>query len=132
MEIASFLPKIILSPLILQTSYSDTSSTSTTNSRFSYFKRVWNLIFTPVGDKRNTIQITWSHLDAEPNFILNYYKKELHKAGFYINENRQNPKQFSFIKNNVDGTISVQEKTNQEPGTGLVVLIVNLETPSVR
>ena len=131
LAVAAFFPKIILSPLLLRANQSYPGAPdlelSPATSRTDYLRRVWHLLTTPVSDKRDSVQIEWHNLDAEPNFIVSYYKKELRKAGFTINEDSQNHKQISFSKNMVDGTFSVVGDEEQKPGTDYALLTVNLK-----
>ena len=81
-EIAAIFPKIILSPLLLTMNKTEQGTADT--SKFTSAKNLWSIISTPVSDHRDTVQVEWRHLDAEPSFIINYYKTELRKADYKI------------------------------------------------
>ncbi len=136
LELAAFFPKIILSPLLLRTNsnYSTASEPEPTPSeeQSHYLKRIWQLIQTPVGDPRDSIEIEWKNLDAEPGFIMSYYKKELRKAGYTISEENQNSnsRQITFNKNDTAGTLTIARTEEQKIGTAYALLTLNFAPPS--
>ena len=127
MEIAAFFPKVILSPLLLQL-HPDTTVSSSEGS-ISANKNFWTLLTTPVGDSRDTVQIDWKNLDAEPSFIVSYYKKELSKKGYDVSEiSRDNSNyQITFENSdNIAGTLITAGKEEERPGTDYATLTVNI------
>lgn len=121
-EIAAFFPKVILSPLLVKM---EQTSTSTNNG----WKGIWQVITSPVGDHRDTVQITWRTLDAEPSFIIAYYQKELTKKNFKIEveSTGQSVRQFSFSREDgISGSLYVQGDETARPGTDSAILTVNL------
>lgn len=126
-EIAAFFPKIILSPLLLK---NGENSTSTTNSNQDTIKNLWGVITAPVGDHRDTVQIEWRNIDAEPSFVNSYYKTELQKKGYIIEveSKGQAVRQFSFSKPKTDisGSFYVAGDETLRPGTDYAILTVNL------
>ena len=125
-EIAAFFPKIILSPLFL-TLNKDNQNTNGTDKMASV-KNLWQIISAPVSDHRDTVQIEWRSLDAEPSFITNYYKTELNKQDYKIDVESEGKgvRQFSFSKDTITGSIYVQGDDTIKPGTDYVVMTVNL------
>lgn len=124
-EIASIFPKIILSPLLLQLRHEATS----TNLGLIGNKSFWNLLSAPVGDARDTVQIDWSNLDAEPSFVISYYRKELAKSGYQVDDTVKNPDSYEFNFNNekgVSGSLFAQGKEEVRPGTDYASLTVNI------
>ena len=81
----------------------------------------------PVADHRDKIQIEWTELPAEPRFIYNYYKDELTKTGFIINEavDKNNIRQFGFKLGNTEGVLYITDDAQKE-GTDFVSLTVNI------
>ena len=127
-EIAAFFPKIILSPLFLTL---NKNNQNTNNSdRLASVKNLWQIISVPVSDHRDTVQIEWKSLDAEPSFIINYYKTELKKKDYKIDveSEGQTVRQFSFSKDAITGSMYVQGDEELKPGTDYAVLTVNLGT----
>ena len=125
-EIAAFFPKIILSPLFLTLNKNEQNTNDT--GRIASVKNLWNIISAPVSDHRDTVQIEWRSLDAEPSFIINYYKTELQKNDYKIDVESEGKavRQFSFSKDAITGSIYVQGDEELKPGTDYVVLTVNL------
>ena len=123
-EIAAIIPKLILSPLI---SALDQDNINTSNDEKTNIKNVWKIINSPVGDQRNVVKIHWTNMNAESNFVYNYYKNELIKANYIVtdvNLNDDNAKQFSFLQGNIGGSFYVKINKNRA-GTELANLIVN-------
>lgn len=123
-EIAAFFPKIILSPLLVNMENSENS-----NANSKGWKGVWQVITAPVGDHRDTTQIIWRELDAEPSFIVSYYRKELMKKNYKIEieSEGKNLRQFSFSREDgVSGSLYVQGDETVGPGTDYAILTVNL------
>jgi len=123
-EIAAFFPKIILSPLLLTLNNQDTGT-----SKQSYLRNVWKVVSTPVGDSRDTVRIEWGHIDADPNFIINYYKTELKKINFTIEVESEGSgiKQFSFKRDDgISGSFYTENKDTETMGTNIVILTLNL------
>jgi hypothetical protein len=126
-EIAAFFPKIILSPLLFTLNKNGQSAND--DGRLASVKNLWKIISAPVSDHRDTIQIEWKNLDAEPSFIANYYKIELKKKDYKIEVESEgrSVRQFSFSKNDLTGSVYVQGDEELKPGTDYVVLTVNLD-----
>jgi len=123
-EIAAIIPKLILSPLI---SALDQDTINTSNDEKTNIKNVWKIINSPVGDQRNVVKIRWINMNAEGNFVYNYYKNELIKANYTVadvNINDDDAKQFSFSQGNIGGSFYVKIDKNRT-GTELANLIVN-------
>ena len=134
MEIAAFFPKVILSPLMLTLNKDETdvsaSATSTLlQKQAQSLGRIWKLIVTPVGDHRNTVQIEWKNMDADPNFVISYYKSELRKKGYKIDaeSESQDTRQFSFSNaKGISGSLYTKSDDTDHPGTDYAALTVNL------
>ncbi len=83
LEIAGFFPKVILSSLLLtvQPTPNDQGDQILVEKapNESLLKRLWDIITSPVGDARDTVQIEWQNMNAGPDFVSSYYEKELTK-----------------------------------------------------
>ncbi|MBI4993063.1 MAG: hypothetical protein HZC26_02925 [Candidatus Magasanikbacteria bacterium] len=124
LEIAAYAPKLIIAPIVIIINEKLFPSTTADNeNRFSRFVR---LLKEPVVDHRDTIQIEWTELPAEPRFVYNYYKNELEKTGFLIDtsQNNEQVKQFSFQKDSVEGALFIED-TMKNKGTDYVSLTIN-------
>lgn len=128
-EIAAFFPKIILSPLLLRVQDYDLATSTAVGRGELSLNTLWRIISTPVSELKNTIQIEWRNIEAEPSFVFSYYRKELSKKGFVIeNEVRQRTRQhFSFYNNiGISGFLVVEGDEEAKPGTDYAVLTVNI------
>lgn len=123
-EIAAVVPKIILSPLLLTLDQKDAAVTS---SQGFTVRNLWKLVTTPITNSNNTIQIEWRNMDAEPNFIIAYYKTELKKNGFTIDieSTGKGVKQFSFSQGEIGGSLYVAGDEEERPGTDFTQLTIN-------
>jgi hypothetical protein len=122
-EIAAFFPKIILSPLLL--TLDKNSSNQNATEKVTSVANVWKMISAPVSDHRDTVQIEWQKLNAEPYFIIGYYKTELKKKSYKIEveSEGENIMQFSFRKDTISGSLYVQGAPGQ--GAQYAALTVN-------
>lgn len=132
-EVAALFPKIILSPLLLYLKQTDLAATPNPQTMLekeaSVVRGFWKLLTTPVGGHRDTVQIEWTKLRAEPNFILSYYRKELTKNGYQILVESEGAgvSQFSFSKpNSAIGALWVEKGEAGQGGTPGAILTVNL------
>ncbi|MBI2037730.1 MAG: hypothetical protein HYT15_02230 [Candidatus Magasanikbacteria bacterium] len=125
-EIAAFFPKIILSPLLI--SLDKDSQNPADPNKLTSVTNLWKIISTPVSDHRDTVQIEWRRLNADPFFIVGYYKTELKKESYKIDVESEgkNVQQFSFSKDDITGSMYVQGTPGQ--GAEYAVLTVNLNT----
>ena len=129
LEIAAFIPKLILAPLFLSQTESATPGlleSSGIKRSASYY---WKILTAPVGDRRDTVQIQWRSMDAEPSFVISYYKKELIKQNFKIDveSEGQSVRQFSFSRDDgYTGSLYVQGDETLKPGTDYALLTVSL------
>ncbi|MFZ2190274.1 MAG: hypothetical protein WA057_02255 [Candidatus Magasanikiibacteriota bacterium] len=132
LEAIAFIPKLIFSPIILTLDNKWGNQTQTNNTRPQIDNRVnWQdwlkLIKEPVTDKRDLIQIEWTALSAEPRFVFNYYKNELEKTNFVIeNEtNNDEKKEFNFKLDQIEGSIYIEDLSDNK-GTDFVSMTVKV------
>ncbi|OGH88472.1 MAG: hypothetical protein A3J93_04380 [Candidatus Magasanikbacteria bacterium RIFOXYC2_FULL_42_28] len=126
LEIATFIPKILLAPFISRLSTGTTTAGVTETD--SYWNGLRQVISRPPGDYHDTVQIEWRSIDADYGFIISYYKKELLKKNFIIETESegQNTKQFSFKRDNASGSIYTRGHIDSLSGTEYLILTVNL------
>lgn len=128
-EIAALFPKLILSPIIFAMDRENTAPPNETAT----MQRMWQLIRTPVSDSHDTVQIEWRNMDAEPTFVISYYKNELLKKGYTIDEETTGrfSKQITFTgPDGTSGTLEADGDEESRPGTDYALLTVNLVTPT--
>ncbi|EKD43975.1 MAG: hypothetical protein ACD_72C00052G0004 [uncultured bacterium] len=115
--IAGILPKIILSPVLYN---SDNGGGPLQN--------LWKAISTPEKKFSDSFEVEWRDVNADPSFVIAYYKKELKKKNFKIDVESEGEKvkQFSFSRaDGYDGSIYAQAD-EEKPDTTYMMLIVNL------
>ena len=121
MEVASFFPKVILSPVVISL-----SKNQTPNQSDSY--RFWNIITTPItNDDRDTLQIEWRDLTAEPSFLIDFYKSKLKEQGAEttIEKDDKTIRQLSFLLPNGDNGLLQVENNPGENKVSYASLLVN-------
>lgn len=127
LEVAAIFPKIILSPIFLALNR-DANVPTSTGKKVS-LKNLWQIITAPVGDHRDTVQIEWKDMDATPRFVYLYYKTELRKNGFTVEENNEEKgiKQFSFLRDDgLSGVLYIKDANENQPGTDYAALTLSL------
>lgn len=129
-ETIAYVPKLALSPIFLVLEKKFPVREENLNGRIEQ-KTTWekfvSLMREPVADHRDKVQVEWTELPAEPRFVYNYYKDELIKTGFAVNEssNKDDIRQFAFVLNDTEGVLYITDDA-QKPGTDFVSLTVNI------
>lgn len=130
-EIVAFVPKLILSPIILALDKilpmkkTDNGANAQIKKNTSWEDFI-HFMKKPISNRRDIIQIEWAALGAEPKFISEYYQTELEKNEYKISNNSVTDEihQFSFQKEEIEGVIYIEDKT-PESGTDYFSLTVN-------
>lgn len=130
MEIAAFFPKIILSPIFINTAETNPQTPpAPTSQRVNIGRELWRIVTKPVGDNRDTVQIEWRHVPSDMKSLILYYQNKLDDAGFTVDtEDRgDNYQQFTFSRTDgMSGTVSAQQMPdNKEKIIDYAFLIVN-------
>jgi len=134
-EMAAYVPKLILSPVIMMLDNTimpekkiDKEGKKTISRQAGWHDFV-RLMKEPISDQRDIIQIEWTFLMAEPNFINQYFTTELRKHDYELTESVSNEKvkQFSFelTEENIAGVIFIEDDP-QDSGTDYVSLTVHV------
>lgn len=131
LEIIAFVPKLVLSPLLLalDKNLKNNESGPSNNDQNINNKTGWEyfiqLIKKPVADHRDTLQIEWGELPAEPKFIQEYYQSELQKNNFQTNlpSLTDNVRQFTFQQNEITGAFYIEDEAKKS-GTDYFSLTV--------
>lgn len=77
-----------------------------------------------IRDERDTATIYWEKLTAEPKFIQDYYKINLERAGFLVNDDISDDKtirELYFIKDTTEGTLYIEDAPTSS-GTDSIIL----------
>ncbi|HLD31664.1 MAG TPA: hypothetical protein VJB37_02095 [Patescibacteria group bacterium] len=133
LEAVAFIPKVILSPLIIALNKGLTPRDLISGkeeikiSTESGWRQFITVIKKPVADHRDQVKIEWLDLPADPKFVYNYYQDELEKKKFSITEliNTKETKQFSFQREKIEGALLITDDPDQ-PGTTAVTLTTNI------
>lgn len=120
LTVATILPKIILSPTFYNSKNTDNAGA---------LKNILKTITAPEEDYRDSFQIEWHGVNADPSFVVAYYKKELKKKNFTIDIESEGKTvhQFSFSRaDGLNGSIYAQGDEEKKSGTDYMLLTVNL------
>lgn len=123
-EIAAYVPKIILSPLIIAL---ERDYTAPSEKTWTTFIRV---IEEPTIDRRDQVIIEWANLGAQPKFVTEYFQKKLQNANFTITVDTDTPglKQFTFSKDTIDGMFLLTDNP-KEDGSDQLFLTIRIPQP---
>lgn len=134
-EIAAFIPKIILSPIILI--FDDElkkEEVINQDGEISLKKRTsWkdfvDIMKEPITDQRDRVQIEWNYLTAEPQYIQKYFKDNFEQIGYEVKvtTNNQTKKQFSFVntEKNIEGVLYIADEPTDK-GTDYLSITINI------
>lgn len=133
-ETATFVPKIILSPILLTLDKYDVVPIQEDNPNRAdgiSWDNFIRLVQEPVGNYRDTIKIEWQDLSATPKFIQDYYQTELKKGEFEVNITTENDdmRQFIFMLENIDGVLYIKDN-HEEVGTDYLSITINIPNES--
>lgn len=89
-----------------------------------------NLLRRPIPGQRDTVEIHWTDLPAQPNFIQKYYETALRREGFnlMIAAEKNSIRQFTFTKDAIEGRIAITDNPEQS-GTDTVDMKILIPTP---
>ncbi len=117
-ETIAIIPKVILSPIILNLE-------DRVQPNHSTWKTVVDFVHEPITDTRDMYVIEWTNLPATPQFIRNYYESNLKKQGFTLSIENQ---LLYFSKDAISGTLYVDTTSQTQAGTAVIRLQVFLPT----
>ncbi|HBB38514.1 MAG: hypothetical protein UV82_C0011G0056 [Candidatus Magasanikbacteria bacterium GW2011_GWD2_43_18] len=121
-ELLAFVPKAILSPLILAIENADEAAGAETESLWESFIRI---LGTPVADHRNILSVEWTELQAAPSFIHSYYRTALTQAGYTeTDEHTADSTRFENEREGTTVTVDIQDNGNAQDGTDYAILRV--------
>ena len=130
LALAAIMPKILLSSLIAAEPVETPALPASSTARYwQSVTKLWSTLSLPADNEADTVRIEWHAIDAEPSFVLSYYRKEFNKKNFIISKTTtgKDVKELSFFKTSgPSGTISVYGDEKSRPGTDRLVLIVTL------
>lgn len=128
LKIASFFPKIILSPLLVSMTNNETAGQQTASGTAKLGAReILRILSMPVGDERDTVQIEWRDIPVEPIFMTAYYQSKLAEKKFQIDSQSEGDdyEQFTFSRSDgIDGTVYAKRGADKK-SISYAFLLVN-------
>lgn len=126
-ERAVFLPKILLSPLLVTLEKHAKQNSTEGETSYVNWEALKNVISKPVADHRDIVRIEWKDILAKPSFVSDYYQTELEKRGYKITvtADKQAIKQFSFKKGEIDGFLAIEDNP-EIIGTDVTIITINV------
>lgn len=119
-EAAAFIPKIILTPVLLWLDRPADGATTTA------WRAIREAIASPVTTYTNTTAVTWERLGAEPDFVDEWYYNELKKQSFTVTRTfvSSTSRSLRFEKSLIAGAVYIDDPTPAD-GTDLVTIRVD-------
>ena len=134
-EYAAFLPKLFISPIVLildrDNDFTPQEDKGIGKQSVTLARRLVAFIKAPIADHRDIITIQWKQLDANANFLEEYYRTELKKRNFKIGitSSNKSTRQFTFEKTGIDGLIYIQDDPRTVATDGLsLTATISLES----
>jgi len=118
-ELLAFVPKAILSPLILTIENADVAAGANTETLWESFIRIIGI---PIADHRKVVTIRWSQLQATPLFIQTYYQTALINAGYTETTERQSNRTRFVHENGTSVILEIIDNGNAQDGTDYAIL----------
>jgi len=130
-EFTAYIPKLILSPFVVyfDKEYKYIPIHNSEDHNLSNWEKFIAFVSNPIADHRDVFKIEWIKLNAEQNFVIEYYETEFKKKNFEIGLESKNDNiiQFTFTKDNIDGVVYTMNEQNTE-GVDYVLLTINMPT----
>lgn len=129
LEIAAYVPKIVLVPLYLgfENYLPEETRSAFAKARDKHgWQKFISLLREPITDQRDTVTIEWENLSAEPSFVQEFYDTELKKSGFdvQISAITESTRQMIITKDSITGVLIVEDNANKS-GTDTLTLTLS-------
>lgn len=128
LEYAAMIPKAVIVPLYLAAEDAfpkEIQDAFAGDSNAQGFERYIELVKQPIFEHEHRLVIEWYELTAQPDFILNYYEKELEKEGFAVKRERTTTRsqELSFEKRGVRGFLEIKDRSDNR-GTDETIMTI--------
>lgn len=132
LEVVAFIPKLILSPIILNLDKKTETKRVSKEGDDIKIKtgKTWQdfikLMREPVADHRDNLLIEWTEMPAEPWFIQSYYETEFKSAGYETERNNKEDntiRELNFELKEIEGKLYIEDDPVQG-GTDYVSLTI--------
>jgi hypothetical protein len=131
LEWLTYVPKAILIPIYLVTQdylpEEFRSPNKVADQTESWWQTYWRLVKRPITKQKDTFEIEWRNLPADPQFVQDYYTTELKKNNYEVivaTEN-QTIRQLTFSQNDIEGVMYIKDD-NKTTGTDQAILTVTV------
>ncbi|HAZ28464.1 MAG TPA: hypothetical protein DCY48_01665 [Candidatus Magasanikbacteria bacterium] len=127
-QIAAFIPRLILSPIIATLDKTVPLSEDGNNAGLdvSSWRNILSLLDESALDGRDIIKVEWKDVNAQPEFMNHYFETGLKGSGFTVSKPREDvPFSFDFTNRTIDGTFFIQDD-GATIGTDYFSLTVNV------
>lgn len=134
-ELAAVVPKAILLPILVNTEQylpQEVKQLLGDTGDAQGLDRYIQLIQKPIFPSTDLIEVTWIELTAQPDFLKEFYEKELQRAGFtvvqIVSDKAVEEIRFTDDSGNITGVFYTEDKTPDNRGTDKAVLNIEIYT----
>lgn len=126
-QTAAIVPKIFLAPIVFTWPEKFVDNPKI-GGRDAFLENMKKFLKRPVASTPDTILLEWDHLSAEPKFIEEYYKSELKKKQFSVEQASRTASstQLLFKKDATAGAIFITDNDARREGTDYVSVKINM------
>ena len=122
----TYVPKLLLVPAIVAL---DIDIPTDQTDDVSQWERAYRFVNESEKDTRDSIIIEWKDISTEPDFIEEFYKKELRKKEFTVHSGTKTIKttEFQFFKKEIEGSLYIEDNPEIK-GTDFFSVTLHLPT----
>lgn len=126
---AAIVPKLFLAPFVYSWPEKFVENPQYGSGREVFIENMKNFLKRPVAKTPDTILLEWDHLSAEPRFVEEYYKSELKKKQFSVEQTSRTASstQLLFQKEATTGAIFITDNDARREGTDYVSVKINMD-----
>ncbi|NCO04956.1 MAG: hypothetical protein GW939_02300 [Candidatus Magasanikbacteria bacterium] len=124
LEAATFLPKLILSPILLTFDQYTTLDSGDTSLTFNNMVQLANESVTKRDD---TVTVVWKNLPADPDFIFDYYRRQFEEQAIEVTEREDtlSQKRLQLTADTFYGMLTITDESKDQ-GTTSMTLVVSV------
>ena len=84
------------------------------------------LMKTPTKEQKDRIKIYWKNLQADPDYLSDFYITNLENKGFSVNKSKEdiNKTRITFNKDNVVGNVYIEDKNTQQNTHKMILTVI--------
>lgn len=128
-ELAALIPKLFISPLIIEWPEKFVENPQKTGGNQAHIANIKKFLKKPLSESKDVVTVEWKNLSAEPKFVEEYYKDELTKRDFKIENTARttSTSQLLFEKPGISGAVYIQDFSARKEGTDFVSVKVTMK-----